>query len=56
MSGRWVLEEVDDGECKASYEAEVETNLAIPPEVQTLFIEESLPKLMGTFRDRAEDM
>ncbi len=56
MSGRWVLEEVDDGECKASYEAEVETNLAIPPEVQALFVEESLPKLMESFRDRAEDL
>ncbi|MBX3270461.1 MAG: SRPBCC family protein [Sandaracinaceae bacterium] len=56
MSGRWALTETDDGECKAEYEAEVETNLAIPPEVQAAFVEESLPKLMEAFRDRAEDL
>lgn len=56
MTGKWSLTETDDGECVAEYEAEVETNLAIPPEVQALFVEESLPKLMETFRDRAEDV
>mgnify|MGYP001580070306 CR=1 FL=1 len=56
MSGGWSLTETDDGECVADYEAEVETNLAIPPEVQALFVEESLPKLMEKFRDRAEEL
>jgi len=55
MNGSWALTETDDGECVANYEAEIETNLAIPPEVQALFVEESLPKLMETFRDRAEE-
>jgi coenzyme Q-binding protein COQ10 len=53
--GSWKLEETDDGETVAHYEATVESNLAIPPEVQKLFVEESLPKLMESFRDRAED-
>jgi coenzyme Q-binding protein COQ10 len=52
--GAWKLEETDDGETIARYQAEVETNLGIPPEVQKLFVEESLPKLMTLFRDRAE--
>lgn len=56
MNGKWVLTETDDGECKAEYEAEVETNMAVPPEIQAAFVEESLPKLMESFRDRAEDM
>jgi ribosome-associated toxin RatA of RatAB toxin-antitoxin module len=54
--GCWKLEETDDGETVADYEAVVETNLAVPPDVQALFVEESLPKLMMRFRDRAEDM
>lgn len=53
--GSWKLEETDDGETLAHYESEVETNLAVPPEVQAMFIEESLPKLMERFRDRAEE-
>lgn len=56
MSGKWVLHETDDDECRAEYEAEVETNLGVPPEVQALFVEESLPKLMESFRDRAEEL
>ena len=56
MSGRWTLHETEDEECRAEYEAEVETNLGIPPDVQALFVEESLPKLMESFRDRAEDL
>lgn len=56
MNGKWSLRETDDGECEAEYEAEVETDLAIPPEVQALFVEESLPKLMEQFRDRAEEL
>ncbi|MCB9593782.1 MAG: SRPBCC family protein [Sandaracinaceae bacterium] len=56
MNGKWVFTETEDGECKADYEAELETNMAIPPEVQAAFVEESLPKLMEAFRDRAEDM
>ena len=55
MSGCWSLQE-SDGECIADYEAEVETNLAVPPEVQAMFVEESLPKLMEKFRDRAEEL
>jgi coenzyme Q-binding protein COQ10 len=56
MEGHWKLAEKDDGETIAHYEAVVETNLAIPPDVQALFVEESLPKLMMRFRDRAEDV
>jgi coenzyme Q-binding protein COQ10 len=54
--GSWKLEETDDGETIAHYESEVETSLGVPPDVQKLFIEESLPKLMERFRDRAEEM
>jgi len=56
MRGKWVLHETDDEECRADYEAEVETNLGVPPDVQALFVEESLPKLMESFRDRAEEL
>jgi ribosome-associated toxin RatA of RatAB toxin-antitoxin module len=54
--GAWKLVETDDGETRASYEAEVETNLPIPPEVQSAFAQQELPKLMEKIRDRAEDM
>jgi len=56
MNGKWELHETDDDECRAEYEAEVETNLGVPPDVQALFVEESLPKLMESFRDRAEEL
>ena len=54
--GSWRLEEKPDGETRAHYEATVETNLAVAPEVQAAFVQESLPKLMGRFRDRAEEL
>ena len=54
-NGSWVLTETDDEECVAHYEAEVETNLAVPPEVQAAFTEQQLPKLMEAFRDKAEE-
>ena len=54
--GAWTLEETDDGETVAKYEAEIETSLPIPPDVQAAFTEAELPKLMATFRDRAEDL
>jgi ribosome-associated toxin RatA of RatAB toxin-antitoxin module len=54
--GAWKLEETDDGETRAHYEGTVETNLGIPAEVQALFVEDGLPKLMARFRDRAEDL
>lgn len=53
--GSWTLEETEDEECLAHYEAEVETNMPIPPEVQAAFVEQQLPKLMEAFRDRAEE-
>lgn len=52
--GFWLLEATDDDECVAKYEAEIELNLPIPPEVQAAFTEQELPKLMGAIRDRAE--
>ena len=54
--GSWRLEETEDEECVAHYEGEVETNLAIPPEIQAEFAKSELPKLMGKIRDRAERM
>jgi ribosome-associated toxin RatA of RatAB toxin-antitoxin module len=55
-TGGWKLEETDDGETRAHYDAEIETNLSIAPDVQALFIEEGLPKLMERFRDQAEEL
>jgi ribosome-associated toxin RatA of RatAB toxin-antitoxin module len=54
--GSWKLEETKDGETVAHYEATVETNLQIAPDIQAAFVQESLPKLMERFRDRAEEM
>ncbi len=54
--GSWTLEETDDGETRALYENEVETNLPIPPEVQAAFAQQELPKMMEKIRDRAEDV
>lgn len=54
--GSWKVEEVDEDECIAHYEAEIETNLPIPPEVQKMFADEELPKMLDTFRDRTEDL
>ena len=53
--GSWTLEETDDGETRALYENELETNLPIPPEIQAAFAQEELPKLMAKIRDRAEE-
>ncbi|MCC7540531.1 MAG: SRPBCC family protein [Deltaproteobacteria bacterium] len=54
--GRWRLEPGKDGDgTLARYEAEVETNAPIPPDVQAMFAKETLPKLVASFRDRAED-
>ena len=53
--GTWRIEEgKDGGDTIAHYEAEVATNMPIPPEVQALFAQEEMPKLMEKFRDRAE--
>jgi len=52
--GRWRFEEIKDGETKAFYEAELETTLPIAPELQKLFADNELPKMMQRFRDRAE--
>lgn len=52
--GRWRLEETSDGETKAHYEAEIVTSLQIAPDLQKLFADQELPKMMQRFRDRAE--
>jgi ribosome-associated toxin RatA of RatAB toxin-antitoxin module len=52
--GQWRLEETKDGETKAYYEAEIETTLPIPPELQKVFADQEMPKMMQRFRDRAE--
>jgi ribosome-associated toxin RatA of RatAB toxin-antitoxin module len=54
MEGQWKLEETADGETKAHYEAELETTLPIPAELQKVFADQELPKMMQRFRDRAE--
>ena len=53
--GFWKLDETDDGETKAYYESEIVTSLPIPLEMQKLFADQELPKMMQLFRDRAED-
>jgi coenzyme Q-binding protein COQ10 len=53
--GLWRIEETNDGETKAYYESELVTTLPIPEEIQKIFADQELPKLMGRFRDRAED-
>jgi coenzyme Q-binding protein COQ10 len=53
--GFWKLEETKDGETKAYYESEIVTSLPIPLEMQKLFADQELPKMMQLFRDRAED-
>jgi len=52
--GKWRFEETADGETKAYYEADLETSLPIAPELQKVFAEQELPKMMQRFRDRAE--
>ena len=52
--GTWRFEELKDGETKAYYEAELETSLPIAPELQKLFADNELPRMMQRFRDRAE--
>jgi ribosome-associated toxin RatA of RatAB toxin-antitoxin module len=54
MEGFWKLEETADGETKAHYEATLETTLPIPLELQKVFADQELPKMMQRFRDRAE--
>lgn len=53
--GRWKLEETSDGETKAYYENEIVTTLPIPEELQKVFADQELPRMMQRFRDRAED-
>ncbi|MDB4972838.1 MAG: cyclase/dehydrase [Myxococcaceae bacterium] len=52
--GTWRFEEIKDGETKAFYEAEIETSLPIAPELQKMFADNELPRMMQRFRDRAE--
>jgi|GEM_PF-4082944 len=52
--GRWKLEETADGETKATYENELVTSLPIPEELQKVFADQELPRMMQRFRDRAE--
>lgn len=52
--GLWRIEETKDGETRAYYENELVTSLPIPEEVQKLFADQELPRMMERFRDRAE--
>ena len=52
--GQWLLEETGDGETLALYENEITTSLPIPEEMQKLFADQELPRMMQRFRDRAE--
>jgi ribosome-associated toxin RatA of RatAB toxin-antitoxin module len=52
--GSWRFEELKDGETKAHYTAELETTLPIAPELQKMFADNELPRMMQRFRDRAE--
>jgi ribosome-associated toxin RatA of RatAB toxin-antitoxin module len=52
--GLWRIEETADGETKAYYESELVTTLPIPEEIQKIFADQELPKMMQKFRDRAE--
>lgn len=53
--GFWRIEETADGETRAYYENEIVTTLPIPLEMQKLFADQELPRMMQRFRDRAED-
>ncbi len=52
--GFWKLTETEDGETHAVYENEIVTNLPIPLELQKLFADQEMPRMMQHFRDRAE--
>ncbi len=52
--GKWRFEETKDGETKAYYESELETSLPIAPDLQKVFADQELPRMMQRFRDRAE--
>jgi ribosome-associated toxin RatA of RatAB toxin-antitoxin module len=52
--GKWLLEETSDGETRAYYESELITTLPIPEEIQKIFADQEMPKMMQRFRDRAE--
>jgi ribosome-associated toxin RatA of RatAB toxin-antitoxin module len=52
--GMWRLEETKDGETRAYYESELVTTLPVPEEMQKIFADQELPKMMQRFRDRAE--
>jgi ribosome-associated toxin RatA of RatAB toxin-antitoxin module len=52
--GKWRLEETKDGETRAQYENEIVTTLPIPEELQKIFADQELPRMMQRFRDRAE--
>ena len=52
--GSWKLTETADGETHAVYENEITTNLPIPEDLQKLFADQELPRMMQRFRDRAE--
>lgn len=52
--GKWRIEETKDGETKAFYESELVTTLPVPEEMQKIFADQELPRMMQRFRDRAE--
>jgi ribosome-associated toxin RatA of RatAB toxin-antitoxin module len=53
--GFWRISETADGETKALYENEITTTLPIPENLQKLFADQELPRMMARFRDRAEE-
>ena len=52
--GLWRIDETKDGETRAYYENELVTSLPIPEEMQKIFADQELPRMVQRFRDRAE--
>ncbi len=54
--GGWVLEDVGNGQTKATYSIEVTVGMLVPKTILNVLVDTQLPKLMANFKARIESM
>lgn len=52
--GGWTLEDLGNGQTKATYEIEVTVGLLVPKTIVNALVDNQLPKMMEAFKKRAE--
>lgn len=55
-SGDWKLEKLGDEKIRATYSEELKLGALVPKSITNLLVEQSLPKMLKQFKQRAESM